>query len=518
MASVFKGDMHSPVASFGNGDAIRERPDPNDATSETYVDELDILKDLFFRSTVTRKIDWTNLFSERQHDFKFWANVTNTLGPFILKCVFNSSMPFKDTCELQRTMDLGSESGVPSVYMANYITNLKRHVSFLLLSGMINNRLPGSLRLIVRGHGYQFFESRINLLLADLTNYDVNALCFNMKALQTLFPYLQEHQPIKLSTVCYRFLTSRFWRFMWLEVAASLKTCPNSGKGELFSTFLELASVLCYGSRSSSFLKRLYKTCMKSLWDPILVVLSWSLEPKVLCRMITYIADLLLMSYQDKCHDLIDRGILKLLMQHVKEAHDSGVEYMGVYKTQTIDERNDFYHHYATIAIRMLEALSTCIKSLLENKLGDDLRTLYDLTSIGIAKMTLLPSAEGTVSASVKYNYVEEKIFTRVLPCFNPECLRIFHVDMPHLHIDGQPLDFRYCSMCGIPCYCSESCAQLHWDASHREVCGFFKALPTFSRFNQSISQDATIMINTFEEDITINPIVDKHGNVYTVF
>lgn len=224
-------------------------PVPNDATSVSHAtrDELEILKELFFHSIITQKLDWAGICSAKQHDFKFWANITHALGPFILKSIFNADMPFEDSRDMDRMSLLQYGTPDSTRYRENYVHNLKCRVSFLLLSGMIDNRLPGSLRLLVRGNCYQFLEYRINQLLNDVSKYDVEAMCFNLRALKAIFPYLQEHQPLKLSSVCYKFLVSRFWRFMWLEVGVSLKTDPSSEKCLLFSTFLELASVIFYG-------------------------------------------------------------------------------------------------------------------------------------------------------------------------------------------------------------------------------------------------------------------------------
>lgn len=491
-----------------------------DVNSESHAtrDELQTLKELFFHSIIPQQLDWAGICSAKQHDFKFWANVTHALGPFILKSIFNADMPFEDSRDVDRMSLFQSEAAVSTRYIDNYVQNLKSCVSFLLLSGMIDNRLPGSLRLLVRGRCYSFFEYRINQLLNDVSRYDVEAMCFNLRALKTLFPYLQEHQPLKLASVCYKFLVSRFWRFMWLEVGVGLKTEPSSERSVLFSVFLELASVIFYGSRSGSLLKQLYTSCMKSIWDPILSLLSWSLDPKVLCRLISFIADLLLMSFQDGCIQRIDGECLKSLLQEVNAAHMQGKEYLDTYFTQTLDERNEFYHYFASIAVAMLEQLSVILKDKCDNGTNHNVQLLYELSSIGIAKMTLPPHVDAPGTSPVKFNYMDTRVFPRVLPCFNADCIRIFHIDMPQLHVNDTSLDFMYCSRCGVPSYCSKACASVHWEASHKEVCGFFRSLPTFAKFNPPVADPDGMMLCTFGEGEVLTPFFDQAGNVLTIF
>ncbi|GIX62218.1 MYND Zn finger containing protein, putative [Babesia caballi] len=103
-------------------------------------DALDDLKELFFHSRLNPQLDWTGLCLEKQHDFKFWANVTHSLGLLIMKSVFNADMPFEDAREIRRMNPRGKEGG-------DEADELKSRVAFVLLSGMLSNRVPGSLRL-----------------------------------------------------------------------------------------------------------------------------------------------------------------------------------------------------------------------------------------------------------------------------------------------------------------------------------------------------------------------------------
>ncbi|GBE59480.1 MYND finger protein [Babesia ovata] len=493
-------------------------------------DDLDELKQLFFHSRLKPKFDWAGLCLERQHDFKFWANVTHTFGLLVLKNIFNSNLPFEDSNELQRMLELDEDrvcygncvesarSSDAVTHADNSLMDFKTRVSFILLSGLLSNRVPGSLRLIVRCHGYQYFEHRISELMNDFPKFDAAAVCFNMNALRILLPYLLEPQSVNLSNVCYRFLTSRFWRIMWLDVGVGLKQHPSTERAQLFGTFLELASTICYGTRSPALLKRLYGSCLKSLWDPIFAVLTWRLGPKLLCRVLTFVADMLMMSFQDNCLDMLDGNFLSKLIQCAKEAQSDGERYLSRYLLQTLDDRNEFYHHFARIAVDMLRALLQALANAVEGRVNECVSDLYDLSSLGIAKLIMPPHAGDRGEAHVRFDYSDTRVFPRVLPCFNTDCSRVFHLDMPQLHVDSETPEFRYCSRCGVPSYCSAACADSHWEAGHRQVCNFLRTPPTFARFIASVPDSGNVMLRTFDNECTMTPEFDDAGNVFTVF
>ncbi|EDO07788.1 MYND finger family protein [Babesia bovis T2Bo] len=489
-------------------------PTGESATSATHVeaypscqsnDDLQHLKDLFFHSKLNPNFDWVGLCLVHQHDYKFWANVTHTLGMLILKTLFNSDVPFED-------------SHAFGLSDCNYVNGVKVRAAFVLLGGLLSNRLPGSLRLIVRGNGYQFFEHRIGRLLRDIPDFDEDAICFNMNALRTLLPFLQECTTVRLNSLCHRFITSGFWRVMWMEVGMGLKSACSTQRLKLFCNFLELASTIFFGSRSSTFFKRMYTSCANSLWDPVVLVLSWALGPRACCNMVTFVADILLMSHQDGCLDDLPGSCLDSLHKCITTTVSEGESYLELYDSQTLDERNEFRHHYATIAVSMLKSLDkvlTCQKNrTIEMALGD----LYDISSLGTAKMTLPPFPGSTEQTGPKFDFSEWRVFPRVLPCFNKECTRILHLDMPELHIDGELPDFRYCDQCGIPSYCSAECASAHWDSYHKEVCGFFRAPPTFARFMPHSPDDGIVVLQTMEDNWMMTPFIDEKGNLLTLF
>ncbi|CDR96459.1 MYND Zn finger containing protein, putative [Babesia bigemina] len=498
--------------------------------SETTKDELDELKQLFFHSTLKPKFDWAGLCLERQHDFKFWANVTHTFGLLIVRNIFNSNTSCEDAIELQRMAMLNEDrdcyghcqefarSSDAIAYTDDSLADFKTRVSFILLSGLLSNRIPGSLRLIVRCNGYQYFEHRISELMNDFPKFDVSAVCFNMNALRILIPYLLEPQSVNLSNVCHRFLTSRFWRIMWLDVGVGLKQRPSTERGQLFGAFLELASTICYGTRSPALLKRLYGSCLKSLWDPIFAVLTWRLGPKLLCRVLTFVADMLMMSFQDNCLDMLDNSFLSKLSQCAKEALADGERYLSRYLLQTLDDRNEFYHHFARIATEMLKALLQALANAMQGHVNKCVEDLYDISSLGTAKLILPPHAGDSGEAHVRFDYSDTRVFPRVLPCFNTDCKRVFHLDMPQLHVDSDTPEFCYCSRCGVPSYCSAACADSHWEAGHRQVCSFLRAPPTFAKFIAPMPDSGNILLRTFDNECTMAPECDDAGNVLTVF
>ncbi|ORM41181.1 uncharacterized protein BXIN_0366 [Babesia sp. Xinjiang] len=482
---------------------------------------LDYIKELFFHSKIRGNLDWPGLCLEKQHDFKFWANVTHSLGMFILKSIFNADIPFEDSREVRR-MTLMSSRDIGLMgherRTSNYVNELQIRVSFVLLSGMLANRIPGSLRLIARSHGYQYFEHRITTLLNDFPNIDAPALCFNINALRTLLPFLQETASVNLSAVCQGLLTSKFWKIMWLDIGVCLKRQNDTEKSLLFSTFLELASEICYGTRSQSLFKRLYTSSPNSLWDPIFLVLSWKIEPKVLCRLVTFVADLLLISLQDGCFDLIGQDCLSKLMQCVVNTESEGRTYLETYATQTLDQRNEFYHHYALIAVDMLHNLDLVLQGASDKLSSENVRQLYEISSLGTAKMTLPPVPGNNEDSSVKFDYSETRTFPRVLPCFNGECRQLFHLDMPQLHVHDADPQFAYCKRCGIPSYCSSSCANTHWESSHRDVCGFFRVPPTFARFVSPMTVNGSPILQTLDNSSAMTPFFDDDGNVVTLY
>ncbi|GFE52879.1 MYND finger domain-containing protein, putative [Babesia ovis] len=496
-----------------------DNPAENTATSVVPPEEpdkdvdIEYLKELFFHSKLRPALDWAGLCLNKQHDFKFWANVSHSLGLFVLKSIFNADIPFEDSRVLR---------GVPSpdtgsVQSVNYIEEIKVRTSFVLLSGMLANRIPGSLRLIVRCNGYQYFEHRVSTIMREFPNFDVEALCFNMNALRTLLPFLQECQPVKLSNICHRFITSAFWRLMWLEVGVHLKDNPNTQRSQLFCTFLELASTICFGARSPTLLKRLFTSCLDSLWDPICSVLSWRVDPKVSCRVVTFIADLLIMGHQDGCIDLLTKQCLSKLMNFATKAHSAGEKYLDRYATQTLDEKNEFYHHYAVIAVEMLDDLAVVLKGMLDGSPDENMHLLYDISSLGTAKMTLPPCEVNDNESGPRYDYSDTRVFPRVLPCFNVGCKRVFHLDMPELHLEGDFPDFSYCDRCGITTYCSPECATSHWDSSHKDICAFLRAPPTFARFVPAIHEDGVPILQTIDE-CWMTPFVDDDGTLLTLF
>lgn len=157
-------------------------------------DDIDLLKDIFYNLKTTSKTDWTNINIERRHDFKFWADVTHNFGFDILKSVFSIGTPYFDNYNFVK-YHIKSAFGDNLSSTPNYTLTLRNEVAFQLLSGMIENRIPGSLRLIIRGNGYLFFENRINELLTSKV-IDHEALCYNMNSLITLFPYLLEYKSV----------------------------------------------------------------------------------------------------------------------------------------------------------------------------------------------------------------------------------------------------------------------------------------------------------------------------------
>ncbi|KAK2196053.1 hypothetical protein BdWA1_002652 [Babesia duncani] len=453
----------------------KNKDDANDRI-QVAENEVEILKDLFFRYNIPPGKDCATICIEKHHDLKFWALVTHDMGISIMRTLFSLDLPYQDQMHFTNIgYFIKSKFNNENFELFNYITGIKNQVATLLLSGMIENRIPGSLRLILRCNGYQFFEHRINTLLSlEFDKIDTMALSYNLKALSIIFPYLLEYKEVKLSRICYKFITSGLWKFMWIDLGtvlrkradsdSDLRACTN--EGTLFISFLDLLSVVFYGSRGPGLLKRLYESCSASLWETVCTLIAWGIDLEVLTRVISFVADLLVLGISDSCVHCIPPLYMKKLLLVVSDVESIAREYCNELNNKLFDTRNSLVEYHARIALEMLTKLKAVLMT--ENK--GEFDTLYSISFMAINTLTI-PILDSSHTLSTKKGiFKEQRQFPRILPCFNNKCSRVYHVELPEYHLDQSDMDFFYCKGCGIPSYCSESCAKQHWFHSHKSV------------------------------------------------
>ncbi|UKK01114.2 hypothetical protein MACK_001927 [Theileria orientalis] len=445
-------------------------------------DDIALLKDLFFNLKTSTRTDWSNINIEKRHDFKFWADVTHNFGFDILKCVFGIGTSYCDNHVLT-TYYINSVYGDELRSTSNYVMSLKNEVAFHLLNGMIENRVPGSLRLIIRGNGFTFFENRINdLLNTNQINHD--ALCHNMNALNTLFPYLMEYESVNLSQLCFQFVTSKLWKYMWAYIGINLKGKTDDFNEKLFLTFLDLSTTIIYGSRGPGFLKRLHTSSSRYFWNSVLPLVSWSMEKRILCKIVSFISDILLLSVCDGCHETIPADVYEALKHNVNlSLHNGKSEGYGPFEGLS---NNDFKVYYSNTCVVMLmkleEALSKKIKEITKS-----MHTIYEISTLGSSKLTIPYNCKNVLESddnNKTSDFTTTPIFPRILPCFNFNCHRVYHIDLPQIHVvNNDSINFFYCKKCGIPSYCSERCYNEHWRISHKDICPYFMNFPTFAKY-----------------------------------
>uniref|UniRef100_A0A3B0MVH6 MYND-type domain-containing protein n=1 Tax=Theileria annulata TaxID=5874 RepID=A0A3B0MVH6_THEAN len=432
------------------------------------LDDIDLLRDIFFNLKTSSRTDWSNINIERRHDFKFWADVTHNFGFDILKSVFSIGTSYCDNYNFVK-YHIKTVFGDELSSTPNYTLTLRNEVAFHLLSGMIENRIPGSLRLIVRGNGYSFFENRINeLLTSKVINHE--ALCYNMNALMALFPYLLEYKSVNLWQMCFRFVSSKLWKYMWYNVGIKLKSNHEEPVEKMFYTFLELSTVYFYGARGPGFLKKLHSSSTCYLWNSIIPLISWSMDRRILCKIVTFVSDILLLTISDKCLEKVPRDVLKALKHNVKRSLDKGIS-EGFNLPEGISNV-EFKIYHSNICVGMLERLYQVLQANPGDLVGK-VHLIYDLSSLSSSKITVPYKCKNIFEPinEEKVNFSPTKIFPRVLPCFNYECSRVYHLDLPQIHlVNNEQVNFFYCKRCGIPSYCSERCFDEHWQISHKEV------------------------------------------------
>ncbi|EKX73404.1 conserved hypothetical protein [Theileria equi strain WA] len=460
--------------------------------------EIRQLKELFFNLRPSSKANWTNICIDKRHDFKFWAHITHELGFNILKCVFSIGMPYEDQLAVTQYL-VKSDFGDTLCTSTCYISTLRNEIAFHLLSGMIENRLPGSIRLILRGNGYQFFEARINQLLFTDGNFDVDAICHNINAINTLFPFLLEYKSVNLQNMCHRLLTSKLWKFIWKYVITQFDD-ENKGYDKLFTTFLDMTSTFLYGARGSGFLKKLHTTASAYFWGYMLELLTWNTNHKALCKLIVFTADVLLLSFADRCLNVIPEEIIDGLNAKMNNAIKKADS--EIITTEKIIEKNHIKSYYSEMAYdflkKMLLALSCENKEPNNKQIRKNIPLLYEISSLSMSTLTIPLISDNLFEVEPrkpKFGLSENKIFPRILPCFNDGCDRNFHIDTPQVHLD-QELEFFYCPSCGIPSYCSEECYRQHWKFSHREICPYFQSFPTFAKY---LPQENKTIVSTLE-------------------
>ncbi|UKJ88724.2 hypothetical protein MACJ_001969 [Theileria orientalis] len=455
-------------------------------------DDIALLKDLFFNLRTSTRTDWSNINIEKRHDFKFWADITHNFGFDILKCVFGIGSSYCDSHALT-TYYITSVYGDELRSTSNYVMSLKNEVAFHLLNGMIENRVPGSLRLIIRGNGYTFFENRINELLnTDKINQD--ALCHNMNALSTLFPYLMEYESVNLSHICFQFVTSKLWKYMWAYIGVNLKGKTDDINEKMFLSFLDLTTTIIYGSRGPGFLKRLHTSSSRYFWNSVLPLVSWSMEKRILCKIVSFISDILLLSVCDGCHETIPTDVYEALKHNVNlSLHNGRSEGFGPFEGLS---NSDFKVYYSNTSVVMLmkleEALSNKVKEITKS-----MHTIYEISTLGSSRLTIPYNCKNVFEseANKTCDFSTTPIFPRILPCFNFNCPRVYHIDLPQIHlVNNDSINFLYCKMYVKSCQSSsgaESLATAVSDVSmiiggspiKTYICPYFMNFPTFAKY-----------------------------------
>eukprot|EP00375_Theileria_parva_P000941 XP_763611.1 hypothetical protein [Theileria parva strain Muguga] len=245
--------------------------------------------------------------------------------------------------------------------------------------------------------------------------------------------------------MCFRFVSSKLWKYMWSHVGIKLKSKHEEPVEKMFYTFLELSTVYFYGSRGPGFLKKLHSSSSCYLWNSIIPLISWSMDRRILCKIVSFISDILLLTISDKCLDQVPKEVFKALKHNVKRSLDKGIS-EGFNSPDSISNV-EFNMYHSNACVGMLERLYQVLQSNTQD-FEKKVHLIYDLSSLSSSKITV-PYKCKNIFESVnekKVNFSSNKIFPRVLPCFNYECSRVYHIDLPHIHLfNNEQINFFYC-------------------------------------------------------------------------
>ncbi|EEA05065.1 MYND finger domain-containing protein [Cryptosporidium muris RN66] len=506
---------------------------------------------------------------EKYSDPSFWATIIHELWLFLI--LFQHSY--------LRTADLTTELSLPSLSdpTQNINGNIQKSQSFpdsftainYLLCGLVDTKIPGAIRLLVRLNAMYYFESRINAIILFCESstmlwidyMKVEALYSNMEALRICITVLSETQDVDIQQITMRIFFSKLTSVIFYHILTSpLFLIHDRHSSKLIIGYIEFLNECLLIGHSKDLLLKLsaepfmipsiadsvfgegYKffkyldynncyneKCLKSNLDNSLStsVSSLTLNNKIEHNHIKETSDKGLNIWQafailcsPKYKEPILHSSLLMLIEIIYFAFVYEIPW-NEKDLKTLIKSVSILHSHLKKTTMETEVESSLIPFLLEDArmIRKYLTQLYRGLDIDLIKLQ-----EWITDRRIKESALESADECSIkVPCFHPDCVR-FTVGSrvkigekldENLKPDSYEIDFRYCKNCLVASYCSNACQKAHWELSHSTTCGLMSRPPASIIFNSTVNWPLRIHIhytspNLVESD-SISYIQDKY-------
>ncbi|KAF7457188.1 MYND finger domain-containing protein [Cryptosporidium felis] len=469
----------------------------------------------------------------------FWASVVHELWMFIIISQHNNL----------RVGDHSTEDVIRSLSSSGKEkSNLQRNQIFpdyfiavnYLLSGMVDTKIPGVLRLMVRLNMMYFYECRINTLIMFcnspmelwVDSIKISSLLNNIDSIRTLLSALSESRSIDIQQLTLRFFSSNLTSIIFYHLINSpIKLIHDRNNTKLITCFVEFLNECLLIGHSSDLLE---------------FVSTNSFVNKSLVHS-TFGQGFKFYSELDADNIYLDKNGKSIIRN--KQDQKKKYSTVGFYSRDSDNQSDEKYSIWDAFSIicdpKYKEVILypivlflvdiiyfsfvyeidweySSLKKLLISVIqlnkhfrkttmeigteGGSFTQILQDTKIAKKYLKLLFNGQEInlkrFQGWITDRRIQESAFSRKLdesakvPCFHPSCnnytvgskVRALELDKKggSKKEKGNEQDFRYCRGCFVVSYCSDRCQKAHWKLSHSSVCGLMSVPPASLIFNST--------------------------------
>ncbi|POM83892.1 MYND finger family protein [Cryptosporidium meleagridis] len=506
----------------------------------------------------------------------FWASVVHELWLFIIVSQHNNL----------KVGDQSTEKIIKSLNNTNQSeSNLQRNQIFpdyfiainYLLSGMVDTKIPGVLRLLVRLNMMYYYECRINTLILFCNNpmelwvdcIKISSLLNNIDSLRTLLTSLSESKDVDIQQLAIRIFSSNLTSIIFFHLINSpISLVHDRNNLKLITCYIEFLNECLLIGHSKELLSYV---STDEFVNKYIVYSTFGQGYKFYSELdadniyLDKHGENINRSNQDRKENYsvvgYDRNQTNIHLRYNNEKYNIWDIFSIVcdpkYKESIlypivlfladaiyfsfVYEVNWEYDSLKNLLISIIQLNKHFKKSLIE--IGNEgsfsqilledtkivkkyLRLLYNGQDIDLKRLQ-----EWITDRRIKESTISRKLEESAkVPCFHPSCNNFTvgsKVRSAELNKDIKinqekrgDLDFRYCRRCFVVSYCSDKCQKSHWKLSHSSSCGLMAVPPASLIFNSTVNWPIRLHLHNTKDEIleseSVTYLQDKYyNNIY---
>ncbi|KAJ1604791.1 hypothetical protein OJ253_3472 [Cryptosporidium canis] len=506
----------------------------------------------------------------------FWASVIHELWLFIIVSLHNNLKVGDHTTE--KVINSLDSTGGSEI-------NLQRNQIFpdyfiainYLISGMVDTKIPGVLRLLVRLNMMYFYECRINTLILFcnspmelwVDSIKISSLLNNIDSLRTLLTSLSESRNMDIQQLAIRVFSSNLTSIIFFHLINSpINLVHDKSNLKLITCYIEFLNECLLIGHSKELLNYLskedfvnkykvystfgqgYKFYSELDSDNIYLdkngeyIVRNSKEPREEYSIVGYNKNRINanLEYNDERYNIWDMFSIVCNPKYKESILYPTVLFLAdsLYFSFVYEVDWD-YNSLKSLLLSIIQLNKHFKKALIE--FGTDgsfteilledtkvvkkyLRLLYNEQEIDLKRL------QGWITdRRIKESTISRKLDESAkVPCFHPSCnnytvgskVRVGELNKG-LRVNAEKkgeLDFRYCRGCFVVSYCSDKCQKSHWKLSHSSICGLMAVPPGSLVFNSTVNWPIRVHLhnttNNVLESESVAYLQDKYyNNVY---